>query len=202
MAGGARALSDPGGAVPPVLMVIAVVAAGAEYPRYRHRAAMVSELGTSASPRARGFNAAWAVAGALIGLYAWGLWWLVGLPVVTGGVGILAAGTLVSGLFPCEPGCPPSPRTTSGRIHALAGLLAVLGAVVACLALGFWAADRMATWGLTLYSLITGGAGLALLFTTLGAIGTGFEGFLQRVFLLGILAWLGVTAVLLPLRLA
>jgi hypothetical protein len=188
------------GVVAPVVMVAATVAAVLTYPGFDHRSRFVNELGTAASPRAGWFNGGALVAGGLMALYAGGLWLVLGAPVVTAGVAVLAAGTLLMGAFPCEPGCPPSPETTAGRVHAAAGVAAALGAVVACLALGFWAADQTGTWGLTLYSLITGGAGLALLFTTLGALGTGFEGLLQRLFLLAVLAWLAVGALWLYLR--
>jgi hypothetical membrane protein len=183
------------GVVAPVVMLAATVAAAAKYPGFSHRASFVNELGTTASPKARWFNGGVAAAGVLMGLYAGGLWLVLGAPVVTAGVAVLALGTLLMGVFPCEPGCPPSPATPAGRVHTGAGVVAALGAVVASLAMGFWAADQAGTWALTLYSLITGGAGLALLFTTLGAIGTGFEGLLQRIFLLAVLAWVAVGAV-------
>jgi len=190
------------GVAPLVLMTAGVAVAAAKYPGYRHRAQVVSELGTAASPGARWFNAAWVVSGLLIGACAAGVWLLLGASAVVLGLALFALGTLLTGLFPCEPGCPPRPATASGRAHAVAGLMGSLGAVAAALAMGFWAADQAAAWTLTLSSLIVGGAGLALLFATLGAIGTGFEGLLQRAFLLGVLVWLAATAAWLVVRAA
>ena len=182
------------GVLAPLLMAVAVVAAGRKHPEFSHRAAFVNELGTDASPWAQRFNAAVTVTGLLVALFAAVVWQLLGAPVVAAGLAVFGAGTLVMGLFPCDPGCPPAPESVSGRVHLAAGILAGLGAVVACLAFGFWAVDRTGAWTLTLYSLVTGGAALALLFTALGALGTGFEGILQRLFLAAVLVWVGVAA--------
>lgn len=192
------------GVLAPVVLIVAVIAAGIRYPGYKRRAQFVNELGTANSPVAWKYNAAVAVTGLLIGLFAAGVWRVLEgapmTPVMAGGLAVFGGGTLLMGLFRCEPGCPPAPGTVSGWIHTLAAVLAGVGGPVASLAFGFWAADQAGGWLLTLYSLISGGGALALLFTALGAVGTGFEGLLQRLYLLVILAWLGVAAGWLYLR--
>lgn len=183
------------GVMAPLMVVAAVGAAGRKHPRFSHRSAYINELGTSGSPAAYQFNTGVSFSGLLIFLFAVSVWQLLGAPVVGGSLALFGLGTVAMGMFPCDPGCPPSPESASGRIHTVAGILAALGAVTAALTFGFWAVDRAGAWSLTLYSVITGGGGLALLFTTLGALGTGFEGILQRLFLLVIMAWLGVASV-------
>ncbi|HKJ72405.1 MAG TPA: DUF998 domain-containing protein [Gammaproteobacteria bacterium] len=188
------------GVLAPLLMAAAVALAGAKTPGHSHRRAFVGALGTGESPWARRFNALWALAGLLTVLCAGGLWTVLGAPVVVAGMAVLGAGILLAGLFPCDPGCPPRPQSGSGWAHAVGAAATAVGGVAAALALGFWAFGQPGAWGLTLYSLITGGAGLALLFTTLGAIGTGYEGWLQRLFLLVLMSWVGGTAVWLSLH--
>jgi len=102
---------------------------------------------------------------------------------------IAAAAALVAGLFPMD--FPPPPRTSSGRLHALAGLISfptmVLGAVLFSLS---FRRDRY--WkrvSVPLLALSGGSVGVFAL-AMLSLLVLGFAGYAQRVLIALIFAWM------------
>jgi len=102
---------------------------------------------------------------------------------------IAAAAALVAGLFPMD--FPPPPRTSSGRLHALAGLISfptmVLGAVLFSLSFRrdrYW--KRVSVPLLALSGGCVGVFALAML----SLVVLGFAGYAQRVLIALIFAWM------------
>jgi hypothetical protein len=101
---------------------------------------------------------------------------------------IASAGVLVAGIFPLD--WPPPPRTSSGRLHALGGMLAFSGmALTPCLfslnfrSDGYW--RKVSVVSLILSSGIIAGFILFLF-----AIRAGFGGVAQRLFLALLFSWM------------
>ncbi len=102
---------------------------------------------------------------------------------------IAAGAVLVAGLFPMD--FPPPPRTSSGRLHALAGLFAfptmVLGAFLFSLSFrrdGYW--RRISVPSLALSAGIIGVFVLAIL----SLLVLGFAGYAQRLLIALLFAWM------------
>jgi hypothetical protein len=111
------------GIVVPILDVVITAWLGALDPGYSHVRQYISELGEAGRPYAAVFTAwclLWGIlfAGFAIALRR-GLGGRKGSWLGPGAVFIMAASSIVVGLFPCDPGC--AARTVSGQVHLIVG---------------------------------------------------------------------------------
>lgn len=104
----------------PAIVLITVVISGFLEPGYSHISQLTSELAT---PEAR-FG--WVtdlflflLPGPLMIAFALGMYWGLEKPTKVGTALLVVVGLALvgMGLFPCDPGCPPPPRTFSGHMH-------------------------------------------------------------------------------------
>jgi hypothetical protein len=176
-----------------VLAVVLPVAAGLRAPGYSHRRQYISELGAEGAPDG--------------GLVSIGFV-LVGLLLVAGGVVLvrslveprpavwaaavvalaLGGSYLVSGVAPCDPGCPDSSGeaevSTAQEVHDVAGVVGYTVAVGGVVAFAFAARGSDAAPVSLAVAAVVVAAGLAA-----GAT-DGWAGALQRVVEVVLLAWL------------
>ena len=101
---------------------------------------------------------------------------------------IAGAGIFIAGIFPIE--WPPPPRTTSGRLHALGGMLAFSGMAFApfLFSLNF---RNDAHWKtVSSVALALSASIIAAFILFLFAVRGGFGGFAQRLFLALLFSWM------------
>lgn len=101
---------------------------------------------------------------------------------------IAGAGIFIAGIFPIE--WPPPPLTTSGRLHALGGMLAFSGMAFApCLfSLNFRSDGHWRTVSAVALALSASIIAAFILFVF--AVPGGFGGFAQRLFLALLFSWM------------
>jgi Protein of unknown function (DUF998) len=117
----------------PILDVLITAWLGALDPGYSHVRQYISELGEAGRPHAWMFSA-WCIAYSIpfaafaIALFR-GLDGRTGSWLGPGALLVVAASSVVSGVFPCDPGC--AMRSFSARVHLWAGEIAMAGIVLA-----------------------------------------------------------------------
>jgi hypothetical membrane protein len=127
-------------------------------PSYSHVRQFISELGETGRPYAAVFSAWCVVYGLLFGAFAValarGLGGHKGSWLGPGALLVVAACSILSGFFPCDPGC--AGETTSARVHILVGEVAT-ASVVAAPFLAWLGMRGNARWrGRRLVTLVTG----------------------------------------------
>src|SRR5262249_55364137 len=111
------------GVVVPVLDVVITAWLGALDPGYSHARQYISELGEAGRPYAAVFNA-WCLAyGLLFAGFAVALGRALGSRSVLIALPVVAAASIVGGVFPCDPGC--AGRSPSARVHFLTGYVSL-----------------------------------------------------------------------------
>ena len=127
-----RCLAVCGMAVP-VIDVLITVWLAALNPGYSHARQFISELGEPERPYAWLFLVWSVVYGVLFAGFSVGLYRaLRGLPGSWSGfisLLVIAVGSVVGGLFPCDKGC--SARTLSGQMHVVAGSVSLVAMMLA-----------------------------------------------------------------------
>ncbi|MFP4560305.1 MAG: DUF998 domain-containing protein [Thiohalorhabdus sp.] len=190
------------GLLAPLVYLAGILYAAAAYPGYRHSRQFTSELGTEHSPRAAHFNKAQCASGALLVLFALGVAQALGpgllAYLIALGLAVFGAATVVMGRYPCDPGCPATPRTFPGVVHVLAGLLGSLALALTMLlvAVALWPEGR----GFALYSLITALSALLILLGIWFRYSAEVQGVVQRLYSAVTLTWVvGLSVALLGL---
>jgi hypothetical protein len=111
------------GVIAPILDVLIMIWLGSLDPNYSHARQYISELGEAGRPYAAVFTAWCLLWGLLFAGFAVamrrGLGEHKGAWLGPGAVFLMAAISIVVGLFPCDPGC--AGRTVSGQVHQIVG---------------------------------------------------------------------------------
>lgn len=185
-----------GGIAGPVLMTTVVILCAALRPDYSHLQQFISELGARGTPNAALMNAAGFVAtGASLALFAFSLGSL--LPPRRSSrasaalLFVFATGTVVSGLVPCEPGCPQDAMTLHDAVAVVAFLSAIAAVALAARVFRTHPAWR----NLWLYSALSAAAALGFLATMFLSIeARELTGLWQRLLVGTLLLWCAVVA--------
>jgi hypothetical membrane protein len=187
------------GLAAPVVLTVAIVAAGDFEPGYSHVSQFVSELGAVGAAHQNVFNYAGLLAtGLLTVLFALGMYlrvkpsgWFVASSLL---VGVAGFGRLVAGVFPCDAGCVIENMSNTATVHAFAGFVALTSGAVAPLSLGMGLRRRGKSQLLTL-SVGLGSVSLILI-TVLFGLGKGipYVGVIQRLALAAFYGWIVVVA--------
>lgn len=190
------------GLAAPVVLAVAVVAAGRFEPGYSHISQFVSELGAVGASHRKVFSyGGLFVSGLLTVVFALGMYLMVRPCPSFVGSSLLAAlagfGRLVAGVFPCDAGCAMEDMSFPATLHALAGFIALTSGAFAPLMLALGLRRRRHS---PLFSLSVGlgSASLVLVFILFG-IGKGlpYVGVVQRLILAAFYTW--VVAVVLKI---
>lgn len=159
------------GVLAPVLWAAVIIIAGELRPGFDHVGQYISELGERGSSTAIFMRYGGFVATGLLHIgYAAAFYAtlarLTGRPRLTLLVAVLIAlnglGRIGAGIFACEPGCA-APEVLDQRLHGLSATIAFLAIAAAALlgAILFRRDQRL--WPLSVYSFVTGVAGLQFL---------------------------------------
>jgi hypothetical membrane protein len=188
------------GILAPVFLVTAIVWAGFLETEYSHAAQFVSELGAVGAGHPWILNYLGLVpSGFLTVVFSVGMYfrlkpggWLVTSCALVALAGI---GRLVAGLYPCDVGCGLEDMSVSARVHALAGLVALVSGSLAPLALAVGFRQR----GESLLLQVSAGLGAfsvvaVALLLGLGP-GTAYIGTIQRLILVAFYGWIVFLAI-------
>lgn len=187
-----------GGILGPLVFVVAVVNCGFLRPDYSHVTQFINELGATGTPNAALMNYAGFVPGGVL-LFGFGISLEILLPrhilttVAATLLTVFGVGVAISGVFPCDAGCPGPGGSFKNLVHDWITPITFLSAVLGAFFLGmrFWGSREWRP--LSVYSVITGVVALGLLLALMNSIETRtFIGFWQRSFLAVIYLWCAV----------
>lgn len=175
------------GMIAPVWFLFALLAFGALRPEYSHATKAVSELGAWGAPNALAWNVlGFGVVGALVMVFAWGLWnatssWPAALFVGLSGLGFAAAGAFPADLNDLE--------ALSTKLHILASL-ASFGAFACGVFVVGWVFWQRPSWRRWAYvSLAVGVLGIVSVLLQATEMPPGL---VQRITFLSYLLWVAV----------
>ena len=182
----------------PIIILVTVVTAGFLEPGYSHISQLTSELAT---PEAK-FG--WAtnlflffLTGPLMIAFALGMYLGIenSTKVGTGLLVIVGLALIGLGIFPCDPGCPPPPRTFSGHMH-FPVLVSIITTSFLIAPFVFWhQLRRQPRWqGQATYSLLTGIVALLLILLGDALFLPWGRGLWQRLIFGVLFLWVGVLA--------
>jgi len=181
----------------PVVMICLWTLASILRPGYDQLTQKGSELGTG--PNSLVMNANFVLTGLLKLIFCFGLlknidagkWSKVGLIFLA----IAGVGEVATGIFPCDPGCPPM-GSSSQLIHT--GIAVVFFGAMALfpILIGIGLNQDQHWTPYRSYSLVTGVASIGLFIAFSVAVLTSFHyvGLLQRFFLAAPFQWIGIMA--------
>ena len=127
------------GILAPVLLVSAIVWAGYMETEYSHASQFVSELGAVGAEHPWILNYLGLVPSGFltvvfsVGVYSRlkpGSWFFISCVLVA----LAGIGRLLAGVYPCDVGCSLEDMSTSARVHALAGFVALVSGALAPMA--------------------------------------------------------------------
>jgi hypothetical membrane protein len=191
---GIRALLLAGLAAP-IVLIVAIVAAGDSEPGYSHVSQFVSELGAVGAAHQNPFNyGGLFFSGLLTVLFALGMYlqvkpraWFVASSLLVAVAGI---GRLVAGVFPCDAGCAIGNMSNTATVHVVAGFFALTSGATAPLLLAVGLRRR----GQNRLFWVSAGLGCSslILVTVLFGLGKGFPyvGAVQRLALAAFYGWI------------
>jgi hypothetical protein len=190
------------GLIAPIVFGTLVTIGGVVYENYSHASQAISELGGVESQFAVLQNANFFITGALITIFAFGLYRSMGSigglrtgAVLIGVFGVVTA--LAQPVLPCDPGCEF--QTLTGTLHNLTGMSGFLAIIAGVLLIARRSRTDPYWGGYSRYSLFMGIATFIALVAWIGVTkAAGVEslnGVLQRVFVGIVLVWIGVTAI-------
>ena len=188
-----RRLLSGSGIAGATVFALSVLIAGALHPHYSHISQAISELGAKSAPYRDFLNYGGLIpAGVLTFLFAVAMFSCLrgnsALRVSAGLVAVVGLGRLLAGLFPCDPGCS-SFTSTSSRIHAIAGFIALAAGALApiAMAVGLWTQRSRRMFVL---SLVFGVGALAVIGAGVTRIWMPYVGAMQRLLLIFTYAWI------------
>ncbi len=190
-----------GGVAGPLLFITTVAVSAALRPDYRHTSAFISELGATTTTYADLMNyAGFLPTGLLLVAFSVALAYLLPRDRVTRLgvilVGISGAGVSLSGIFSCDAGCPQTGGTVENLVHNAIGPITFASLSIGAGVLGF-RFRRSPVWrSLSVYSVLSGAAGLGLLAVLAGSIESReLTGLWQRLLLAVLFLWCAVVSV-------
>jgi Protein of unknown function (DUF998) len=161
-------------------------------------AGYVSESGVAGAPHALAYRLTLLLLAVAAGAAALGLRPVAGPAALA--LGLAVPCLLVSGSVQCSAGCPlpPYERPTAGDLlHAGASIAAVGLCALAMLAAALWSTDRLVRAGARWAVAVMTPIGAAMVVGLVFAGRTPFTGAVERVCLIGCLAWVAGTSALL-----
>jgi hypothetical membrane protein len=188
-----------GGVAAPLFLGAAAILAGTRAPGTSHASQFLSELGATGAPSAWIMNGLGLIpAGVLLAAFsvtirrAFG----PGLTVTVGALCVTAVGlgSLVGGVFSCDPGCPETGWSREATIHAWAGLVASIFSGLAPLVVGAGLFRRRPLRGYAIFSIVSGIVTVGLIAVMIAdGSDSPWRGAWQRGFLAAFFLWTIVT---------
>lgn len=178
------------GLLAPVLFVAAIGLFGAMQPDYSHFTRAVSELGARGAPHALAWNVIGFVGvGAMVVVFAWGLFRSTGSWSALGWVGLSGIGFAASGVFPADMNDLSAPLS---RLHIVASRLSFGAFLTGCFMLS-WRLYRRPGWK---PAAVASGIIGVVAFVTMPLREVGVPpGLAQRITFACYFLWIGVLAV-------
>ena len=186
------------GIVAPVLLLCAVLIAGSLHTDYSHVSQAISELGAQGAPYNIILNFGGLVpSGILTFLFSLAMFRHIKggleLYISCGLVALAGLGRLFAGIFPCDPGCLPI-LTSSGKLHAIFGGIALLTGSVAPLMM---AVGLRLQYSKVLFylSLVLGIVTIIVFIVLASRLWMPYFGEIQRVLIISTYTWIIAVAI-------